>query len=229
MAATVQEIGLEKNRILIIDDFMDGAYQLIEQACAMVPFPTEGVTYYPGLRRMITPADTLTDLHVNESMEAIAPLICKVFGLRTFKVTEASFSLVTRQPQDLSPAQRLPHYDQTHPQFLAVLHYLSPKPQGGTSFYRHRATGFERIAPDRESLYALTRGQEITAGGEPPARYFVDSDPYFERIASFETRFNRLLVYRGSLLHSGDIPADFAFSPDPAVGRLTCNIFIQGQ
>ncbi len=229
MAASVQEIGLEKNRVLVVDDFMDEPYLLIEQARAMAPFPSEDVTYYPGLRRLITPADADTELHVNESLEALAPLIGQVFGLKSFMPTEASFSLVTRRPGDLNPAQRLPHFDKTDPDFLAVLHYLSPRPQGGTSFYRHRSTGFERIAPDREPIYAMARDQETARSGDMPARYFSGSDGHFERIGRFEAKFNRLLIYRGSLLHSGDIPDDFTFSSDPAVGRLTCNIFLQGD
>ncbi len=229
MAAWVEEIGHEKNRVLIVDDFMDEPHLLIEQASRMAPFPAEDVTYYPGLRRLIVPADADTELHVNESLEALAPLIGQVFGLKSFMPTEASFSLVTKRPQDLSQAQRLPHYDKTDPNFLAVLHYLSPKPQGGTSFYRHRATGFERIAPDREGQYAMTRGREVAASGDMPPQYFTGSDRHFDRTARFEAKFNRLLVYRGSLLHSGDIPADFGFSSDPTVGRLTCNIFLQGD
>lgn len=228
MAVKVEEIGQEKNRVIVVDDFMDEPHLLIEQAKAMAPFPNEGVTYYPGLRRLITANEPMTELHVNESLEALAPLIGQVFGIKGFMPEEASFSLVTKRPDELSPAQRLPHYDKTDPNFLAVLHYLSPTPQGGTSFYRHRATGFERIAPDREAVYAIMRGRETLSSGEPPLRYFTDSDAHFERIARFEARFNRLLIYRGSLLHSGDIPADFTFSSDPAVGRLTCNIFLQG-
>ncbi len=115
MAASVQEIGLERNRVLVVDDFMDEPHLLIRQAKAMAPFPSEDITYYPGRRRLITPADVATELHVNESLEALAPLIGQVFGLRNFMPVEASFSLVTKRPQDLSPAQRLPHYDKTDP------------------------------------------------------------------------------------------------------------------
>ena len=226
MVARIQEIGRERNKVLVVDDFMDEPHLLIAQAVAMAPFPQERETYYPGLRRMITPADIDTDRHVNESLEALAPLIGQVFGVTAFEVTEACFSLVTKAPEALSQAQRIPHYDSTNGNFLAVLHYLSPTPQGGTSFYRHRATGFERITPERESAYALTRSRENL--DRPPA-YFADSDGDFERIARFEARYNRLLIYRGSLLHSGDIPEDFSFSADPATGRLTCNLFLQGH
>ncbi len=225
MAATLHEIGHEKNRVLVVDDFMDEPHLLIEQACAMAPFPEETAKYYPGLRRVITEADTMTDLHVRESLEALATLIAQAFNVRTFRPTEASFCLVTKRPEELGPLQRLPHYDHTDPNFYALLHFLSPQTQGGTNFYRHRATGFERITHERSAIYALQRDRERA---DPPMAYFGDSTDEFERIAHFEAKYNRLLIYRGSLLHSGEIPDDFAFSSDPATGRLTCNIFIQG-
>jgi len=229
MVATIHEIGHEKNRVLVVDDFMDQPELLIEQAQAMAPFDTELHSYYPGLRRMIGPADHDSHLHVREGLQALAPLMDKVFGVRRFALTEASFCLVTKPPEDLTIGQRLPHYDQVDPGYFAILHYLSrdAEAKGGTSFYRHRATGFERIGLDRAVTYDLARQREADAG-EPPIGYFRGSDAHFERIARFEGRFNRLLIYRGSLLHSGDIPEGFGFSADPVEGRLTCNIFIQG-
>jgi len=40
---------------------------------------------------------------------------------------------------------------------------------------------------------------------------------------------DRLVVYPGSLPHSGMIPADMAFSDDPRTGRLTANFFVIGR
>ena len=226
MAAYVETIGREGEKVLVVDDFMDEPHLLIEQASAMAPFDPEQSLYYPGLRRLITAADSDTDLHVRESLQALAPLVAQVFGVQGFTPTEASFCLVTTPPEKLNPLQRLPHYDHTDPGFFAVLHFLSPTPKGGTSFFRHRKTGFERITAERLPVYDEARKAELLASGPPPLTYFNDSDACFERTAFFEGRYNRLLIYRGSLLHSGHIPADFSFSPDPARGRLTCNIFI---
>ena len=230
MVASMHEIGHEKNRVLVVDDFMDEPEALIRQAQAMAPFKTEDQTYYPGLRRVIRPEDIDTTLHVRDALEALAPLIHTVFGVRRFMATEASFCLVTKTPDQLNIGQRLPHHDHIDPGHYALLHYLSrdAETKGGTSFYRHRATGFERINADRLVPYDLARRAE-RAEGEPPKSYFDDSDRHFERIARFSGKFNRLLIYRGSLLHSGNIPEDFSFSTDPVEGRLTCNIFIQGE
>ena len=40
---------------------------------------------------------------------------------------------------------------------------------------------------------------------------------------------DRLIIYQGSLLHSGIIPAGMNFSPDPREGRLTANFFVRGH
>jgi len=229
MVAFVEEIGRERNKVLIVDDFMTDANALIAQASAMAPFKSEQNDYYPGLRRYITSNDGDAGMHVHHSLQALTPLIAQVFGVRSFNILRASFCLVTKRPEELGPWQRLPHIDQADPGHFALLHFLSPTPQGGTNFFRHRRTGFERISPEREPVFAAARKAELLADGPPPVSFFNDSDQDFERIANFEGKYNRLLIYRGSLLHSGYIPEDFAFSPDPAQGRLTCNIFIQAK
>jgi hypothetical protein len=38
-----------------------------------------------------------------------------------------------------------------------------------------------------------------------------------------------MLIYQGSLLHSGVIPPDMPLSADPREGRLTANIFVRGR
>jgi hypothetical protein len=48
-------------------------------------------------------------------------------------------------------------------------------------------------------------------------------------IDSVEGVEDRLLIYRGSLLHSGLIPPNMALSDDPHRGRLTANIFVRGR
>jgi len=228
MTATCYEVGHEKNRVIVVDDFMDHPEALVRQAEAMAPFPDETVTYYPGVRRRISQDDPETARYMLGALKALAPMIQQVFGIRGFVPAEASFSMVTTPPQQLNIDQRVPHYDAADPSYFAVLHYLSPdaETKGGTSFYRHRKTGFERISPDRVERYYLTRRAEMMYA-EPKPEYFRESDDHFERIARFEARFNRLLIYRGSLLHSGDIPDNFNFSSDPGEGRLTCNIFFQ--
>ena len=57
-------------------------------------------------------------------------------------------------------------------------------------------------------------------------QYICGSNDYYEEIARYEARFNRLLMYPGDVLHAPTIPADFDFSPSFSSGRLTLNTFI---
>jgi hypothetical protein len=57
----------------------------------------------------------------------------------------------------------------------------------------------------------------------------VGSDDFFEQIGAVEAVPDRMIIYQGSLLHSGIIPKASNFSEDPREGRLTANIFVRGQ
>jgi hypothetical protein len=59
--------------------------------------------------------------------------------------------------------------------------------------------------------------------------YIHGSDPFFEQIGAVEAVPDRLIIYQGSLLHSGIIPGGMSFSADPREGRLTANIFVRGH
>lgn len=228
MVATVHDIGRE-TRILVVDDFMDEADLLRAQGIAMAPFEPEAKTYYPGLRRIITDNDSDTREHVHEAMNALAPLMHQVFGVNRLTATEATFCLVTKRAEALDIVQHIPHVDHVDPKFFAFLHFLSPTPQGGTSFYRHRATGYERLDANRVTIYEAALARELALFGPQPVAFIGESTGLFERIGFFEGIYNRLLIYQGANLHSGFIPPDFVYSDDPATGRLTFNIFVQGE
>jgi hypothetical protein len=59
----------------------------------------------------------------------------------------------------------------------------------------------------------------------PEARYFDASDERFECLGMIPCRFNRLVAYRGSLLHTACVTPSDGISADPKVGRLTVNTF----
>jgi hypothetical protein len=122
-------------------------------------------------------------------------------------------------------AQRLPHIDTTQPSQLAILHYLCGPEHGGTAFYRHRATGFEAIDPNRGPAYFTALRGEI-AGEDGPDGYIVGSGDLFEQTAAVTPVFNRVIVYASNLLHAGVLPAR-PLSLDPRLGRLTANTFFR--
>ena len=226
MVPSVHDIGRE-TRVLVVDDFLDEAQELRDKAIAMAPFAPEAETYYPGLRRIISDEDEMVGRYVTQTLARLAPLMKTTFGVERLKPTESAFCLVTRRPEELDRVQHIPHFDRTDPGYFAFLLFLSPSPLGGTSYYRHRSTGLERIDDRRQAFYDLLRDAELSAFGEPPVGFIGDSTDLFERTGYFEGIYNRLLVYQGSILHSGFIPPNFAYSDDPRTGRLTFNIFAQ--
>lgn len=228
MKVEVHNIGQSRSRVIIIDDFLDDAYKVVEAAAALGPFPPESATAYPGQRYQIVPGDAASS-YVLSALQTAAPFIHDGFDAKNFAVVEASFSLLTTRPEGLRAVQRVPHVDCDDHRVLAVLHHLHDLPGTGTAFYRHIATGLERA--DTGNVHRLRQAlsaeaQELDSAS---ASYVSDYDDLYEKIFSVEARFNRLLIYQGFLLHSGYISPEFAYSDDPRKGRLTGNIFVRTQ
>ena len=59
-----------------------------------------------------------------------------------------------------------------------------------------------------------------------PAAFPDEEHPLFERVATVQATFNRLVIYRASILHSPAIPRDAHYSADPRNGRLTLTSFL---
>jgi len=154
------------------------------------------------------------------------PFLGGGFGVDSFDLQEASFSLVTLPPERLEPVQKAPHFDVPEQNVFALLHYLRVPAGSGTAFYRHRATRVERVTHDNIGAFVSASRKEIPAVANA-AGYIHGSDAFYEQIASVEAVPDRVVIYHASLLHSGVIPADMSFSADPRQGRLTANIFLK--
>ncbi len=220
ISARTEAIGAEASPVLVIDNFAADPQALVDYAASLAPFPPAAQTFYPGLRAPV-PMPFVQAAHAY-----LEPSLRAAFGLGDQIVASGGwdFSLVTKQPGELTLRQRMPHIDSTHPGKLALLLYLAPAQQGGTSFYRHRGTGYETIDEDRFDRYEAALKADVAALGEPQG-YICGDTPIFERIADYEAVFNRLLVYRSRNLHSASLAPGFVGSPDPRTGRLTLNLF----
>jgi hypothetical protein len=214
--------------VVVIDDFTGSAEAIAEAAEALAPFPAIAANYYPGLRRIITPADGAANAYVEQACEAAAQFIAGAFDVDGFDLIEASFSMVTAEPRELRPAQRAPHFDSTDQKYFALLHYLRVPTGTGTAFYRQRSTGIERVSEDNVARFVRSAEAEA-ALLRPDSGYIQGSDEYFEQIGAVDAVPDRMLIYQGSLLHSGIIPPDMPLSGDPRHGRLTANIFVRGH
>jgi len=221
-------VGKGQNPVVVIDEFSGRLEEILGIAEGLAPYPVIKGNYYPGVRRIIESADTSADAYVRRLCEEAAPFIAGAFDIQGFALTEASFSMVTTPPSDLSPPQRAPHFDSTDPQNYALLHLLRVPEGSGTAFYRQRSTGIERVTEANLARFVTTAKREA-AQLRDDSGYIVGSDEFFEQVAAVEAVPDRLLIYQGGLLHSGIIPPEMSFSADPRRGRLTANLFIRGQ
>jgi hypothetical protein len=219
-------MGTGNHPVLMIDDVCGAIGDVVETAAGLGSFPPAQGSAYPGLRRFITPADTDAAAYARRTLQTAVPFINTTFGMKGFDLLDASFSLVTTAPDRLLPMQRAPHFDSVDPDYLAVLHYIGGVSGSGTAFYRQRSTGIERVTADNNTLFVETAKRETAPDA---AEYIRSSNPWFDQIGVVDARPDRLIVYQGSLLHSGVIPPDLPFSDDPRSGRLTANFFVRGR
>jgi hypothetical protein len=218
----IERIGDEQQPVILIDDFVPDPAKLRATAEALEYRPMG--RHYPGLRAEVAARD------VDDFLTTVQDMIADVFGFRgPATVISAGYSIVTTPPTDLTPIQRLPHFDGLEPERVALLHYLNGKGQGGTAFYRHRSTGYETISAARHADYDAALKRDVALHGLPDPAYITGDTPIYEQIARFDAKPNRALIYRGHSLHCADLPANLNFTPDPRSARLTVNTFLMGQ
>ncbi|WP_242140241.1 DUF6445 family protein [Sphingomonas sp. TREG-RG-20F-R18-01] len=213
-----RRVGKEAEPVVIIDNFAPDP-QALRDFAAGQPFVPAG-RHYPGIKAALPP----------DYMRSQGPLIGKilreVFGvLGKVSVLEADFSIVTAASDQLSIEQCLPHVDALEPGRLALVQYLVPEGTDGTAFYRHRATGFETVDAGRSTAYFASLQRDLAAAEAAPRSYIAGDTALFEQTALVPGVFNRALLYRGRMLHSGAIARDAALPADPARGRLTVTGF----
>ncbi len=216
----VDYIGHERAPVIVIDDFVKNADALFAEGTRSTFQPVAG-HLYPGLR---APAP---QSYMKAIVSGLESMVAEVFEMRDAKIhgVESDFSLVATPRDKLQLLQCLPHIDGPDMNLIAVLHYLCQPEAGGTSFYRHRSTGFESVDAARRDRYFAALGAELKTNGPPPQDYVSGDTPLFQRIDSVGAVFNRVVIYRSASLHSGDIGRDVNFDGDPNTGRMTVNTF----
>jgi hypothetical protein len=223
--AKVDLIGLEKEPVIIIDNFLKNPEALVEYAAANRGGFIRDASFYPGIR-MPCPAEYMKTVYSH-----LSRLISEVFQLPQSRIDGVTsfFSIATLPGEKLNFLQRIPHFDIPHKTGIATIHFLCSNKFGGTSFYRHRQTGYEFVDKSRVEPYSGVLHAEIRSRGLPGPAYINGDTALFQRIASYPAAFNRILVYRSSSLHSGDIVSDYPGDPDPRTGRLSITSFIKGK
>jgi hypothetical protein len=148
--------------------------------------------------------------------------------------------MITKRGAELVPAQRKPHYDDFCD--YAGLIYLNEPEQcsGGTSFWRHRATGLELATQgdDASSLPALLarfgatdeRGLVARILGEAPPEsaegYPTESNSVWELTEVIPMRYNRFVLYDSLLFHTPHYHED-RFGETLETRRVTQNLYFK--
>ena len=223
---SVTYVGREKTPVVVFDDFLWPADALKRSAPSQKSFAAAPAGGYPGVRA------SLPETYIKDVLEALDPIVRKTYDFPS-AIAESGhyglYSLVSMPERDLSTLQRVPHFDTNLDHYYAVLHYLSEGEHGGTGFFRHIPTGFERISASRYPLFVKAARQHMDQFGAPESKYVKETNDHFELIHSIPYKKGRMLVYPGNLLHSGLINPSTDINADPGSGRLTANIFINFQ
>ncbi|MGN7999230.1 DUF6445 family protein [Sphingomonas sp. 22176] len=193
MTFSATRMGAEQVPLWQVDDAHPAPQDLAAAADRAVFGRTEG-DLYPGLRAAVP--DGYADWLVRAAAEMLgdAPAFLR-----------ATFAIASDDPAQLAPIQRIPHFDDCADAIVATVHYLCGPPHGGTSFYRHRGTGFERITAARLPLWRQALARDGETHGLPPRAYHEGDGAAFERIGQVPLSFNRLILYPANCLHAGDI------------------------
>lgn len=223
-APHVERIPVAGTSVCVIDDALVDPVQFVEHAVAhRDDFRPAPYNAYPGIELRLPDAFCrMFAAFFDEHLRAR-------FGLRRTLRQHAKLAMVTLPEAELQPVQTIPHQDAltTLPgeeAMAAVLYLFRDEQLGGTGFYQPRvdAAGMRGMLADAASGDA---GSFWPKHGVA-RRYPGGSDQWFERVARVPPRWNRLIVYPGRLLHSGDIPHPDRLDPDPRSGRLTLNVFM---
>lgn len=228
MKPELRHVGTSSSPVVVIDEFSGDVERIAQLADELAPFPRETDSYYPGVRGMIDEGQPEAFAFIQQTCSDAAQFIAGAFDVDGFELLRASFSMVTMRPSELRARQRVPHFDSTDQKYLALLHYLRVPPDSGTAFYRQRSTGIERVTEENVDTFVRTAQRDIAALSADSG-YIQGSDQHFEQIGAVEAVPDRLIIYQGSLLHSGIIPRNMNFSADPREGRLTANLFVRAH
>ena len=217
-------IGQENTPLLIIDNFVQNPDDLIIDAGDGSLFVADEKNYYPG-KRKLTKAS-----YAEHICSQYLPLLKSYFGFenaRHAKAVISAFAISDKALEQLRPMQMLPHFDTTLSNQFAIVHYLCEPEHGGTSFYRHRASSFERITAERLIGYGTQLKKEAMANQlHLNPCYMAGSNNMFEQIYSVDACMNRAVIYPSNVLHSGNINPLLGLSSDPKKGRLTIGSLI---
>ncbi len=220
----IELIGERKTPVIYIDNYASSTEVIINNAINNCQFSPDNHTYYPGLRAEL-PKDYVS--HCLKPLIKYLYAIYKIPKHLTPNPKDNYYSLITKQPEELLPAQTMPHFDTAYPYLIAVVHYLDEGDHGGTAFFRHKSTNYEYIDESRKPTYFKAMEEYLNKNQGVNLGYCTESHVEYECYKIFDYKPNRLMIFPGFLLHSTLVNVDTDIEADPAKGRLTANMFVE--
>src|SRR6266851_7611063 len=208
--------------VTVADNVLLYPHRLAEFGLGLEFVEDEG-NLYPGVRARV-PAEFSLPFHawLNRALHDTG-----VLEENAYINDDASFfSIVSKSRANLLPLQRIPHYDSTDPRVFAAVIYLFDRANSGTSFYRHRTTGYEAIGDENKDNYKIALNRNMKNLGPPAREYTNGSNALFERTHSVDSTFNRIVIYSGNVLHAADIDGSLFSGNDNSQWRLTVSSLI---
>ena len=224
----IERVRLRNDRFCyVIDDALVDPEALVQFAAAnRAVFSSVDFSAYPG-SYLGMPAPIALRLS-----EFFTEHLRREFDARRMLRMQCRLSMVTLPPQALKPFQSICHADGQHIEAshsiqASVLYLFKDEGLGGTSFYEPARSPREMVELFRDahglSAQAFTHKYGIAQG------YLCGSNEWFTQVGSVAAKWNRIVFYDGSMLHSGDIFAPEKLSDDPLSGRLTLNGFFTSR
>lgn len=172
--------------VMLVDNVFADPLGVRELALSL-PYEPAGA-HYPGRKAQLPEGHESLEHFIGEVRGAVErhylPRIGALpDGRRPTAISriETDFAITDVHPSELTKEQTRPHID--HVPFFGLV-YLNPQDRGGTLFFRARS----QVAPS-----AARTG------------YQLESDEYVQLCGRIEGRFNRLAIYPGFILHTGEV------------------------
>ncbi|TXH70078.1 MAG: hypothetical protein E6Q88_08735 [Lysobacteraceae bacterium] len=206
-----------------IDDVLADPRALVDYAQAQrAQFVQTAHNAYPG------PELRMPDAFSAQLDDFFTAHLRKAFAVRRTERMYSRLAITATAPQALSPRQTLCHIDRMDLErgqcAIATVLYLFRNPElGGTAFYLPKRPLQDTVALIADSI-ALD-DDAFRARYGLPGGYMTRSNAWFEKTLMVPARYNRMLVYEGTVFHSGEIAHPELLRDDPETGRLTLNGF----
>ncbi|MFC3096100.1 hypothetical protein DRW07_05675 [Alteromonas sediminis] len=218
---TVIPVQEESAHLLVVDNLLVNPEEIVlfaRNTAYMQPAINDG-TAYPGIRDRVPTA-------YEKMMQALVSDLALVSDDQTLSIHRCMLSMVTTPPDQLASTQKIPHIDSIDPYEFASVHYLFDADYGGTNIYRHKQS--QKVCIDEAGFGIFQSSlEDVRANPDEFSGYIGDSNRLFECVHHIEAKFNRLVIYKGNMLHSPCIKPNFGFSDDVTKGRLSVASFFR--